>query len=330
MAPPVSGKSILVTGGCGFIGSHLVERLSQENSVTVVDDLSSGRAAFIRPFVERGNVEMVRCSTASPRMAGRLAGKRFDAAFHLAANPDVRRGVVEPAADTKANILSTIGLLEYARKAGIPELLFASTSTVYGEPAVMPTPEDYGPLLPLSPYGAAKLACEGLFSAYAGTFGLRATLFRFANIIGPRGTHGVIYDFIHKLKRDPARLEILGDGTQRKSYLHVSDCIAGMLEGWAAHSARKDRVEVFNLGSEDDLPVERIADLVIGAMGLKGVNKVLTGGVDGGRGWKGDVKVMRLSVKKLRAAGWRPELGSEGAVKRAAAELVREMAGPGG
>jgi UDP-glucose 4-epimerase len=248
--------------------------------------------------------------------------KGASAIFHLAANPDVRASADNGYLHIQQNVLATFTVLEAMRFQGVKEIVFTSTSTVYGEARRIPTPEDYGPLLPISVYAATKLAGEALVSSYVGTFGMRATVFRFANVIGPRGTHGVIFDFIHKLRKNPKDLEILGDGKQRKSYVYVSDCIEAMMLG---RSKGKSPLEVYNIGTEQGTDVISIADLVSESMGLSGVRYRTTGGVDGGRGWKGDVKVMGLDISRIKALGWSPKHTSDDAVRKTAQALVREI-----
>jgi UDP-glucose 4-epimerase len=182
---------------------------------------------------------------------------------------------------------------------------------VYGEAAKVPTPEDYAPLKPISIYGASKLAGEALITAYAYTYGFKAVIYRIANVVGPRSRHGVVYDFVQKLKKNRNELEILGDGTQKKSYLYVSDCIEAMLLGIAKSS---QQVEIYNIGSEDQIDVKTIANIVVEEMGLKDVKFVFTGGV-GGRGWLGDVKNMQLDINKIKKLGWKPKLNSEQAIR---------------
>ena len=250
---------------------------------------------------------------------GALSG--CDEVYHLAANPEVRASRASPEDHFRQNVEATYRLLEAVRRIGGVELfVFASSSTVYGDAGVVPTPEGYGPLKPISHYGASKLAAEALVSAYASMYGFRAVIFRLANIVGPRSNHGVIYDFVNKLRADPGKLEVLGDGSQSKSYLHVDDCVRGMVLGAEKAS---ERVEVFNLGSDDRVGVMEIAGIVIEEMGTEGCEVRLTGGVDGGRGWAGDVKVMQLDSSRLRSLGWRPGLNSVEAVRETARALVR-------
>jgi UDP-glucose 4-epimerase len=247
--------------------------------------------------------------------------------FHLAANPEVRVGEVDPSVHFRENLLVTFNVLEAMGKSSAAKLIvFFSSSTVYGEPAVFPTCEDYGPLLPISVYGASKLGCEALICAYCYTFGVRGLVFRLANIVGGRSSHGVIIDFVRKLRENPRELEILGDGSQSKSYLHVKDCVDAVFHALKHFLDKKGALEVYNVGSLDKVDVKRIAEIVSEEMGLQNVEFKLTGGVDGGRGWKGDVKTMLLSADKLSNLGWKPSLNSEEAVRLSCRELLRSMA----
>ena len=312
----------LVTGGAGFIGSHLVDRLMELGwSVRVLDDLSAGSLNNLKRWLDHDNFEFIKgdmrdCKTIKEAVEG------VEAVLHLAANPEVRIGSQSPELLYETNVLITYNLLEAIRDSDVRFIVFTSSSTVYGEADVIPTPEDYAPLEPISVYGGAKLAAEALISGYAHTFGFRALIFRLANIIGERSNHGVIYDFINKLRRNPRELEILGDGTQRKSYLHVSDTVEGMLRIFEHFRESGKTVDFYNLGNDDWITVKEIAEIVSEEMKLK-PRFVFTGGVDGGRGWKGDVKFMRLSVEKAKATGWRPRLNSYEAVRRTVKSLLR-------
>jgi len=312
---------VLVTGGAGFIGSHLVDFLIDGGrEVCVIDDLSAGSLDNLRRWESDPRLSFVKGDLLDPEaVIGALGG--CDVVHHLAANPEVRASRASPEDHFKQNVEATYRLLEAVRRVGGVELfVFASSSTVYGEADMVPTPEDYGPLKPISHYGASKLAAEALVSAYASMYGFRAVIFRLANIVGPRSGHGVVYDFVEKLRADQGKLEVLGDGSQSKSYLYVDDCVRGMVMG--AEEAR-DRVEVFNLGSDDRVSVMEIAGIVIEEMGVEGCEVRLTGGVDGGRGWAGDVKVMQLDSSRLRSLGWRPALSGLEAVRETARALVR-------
>jgi len=316
---------VLVTGGAGFIGSHLVDRLMKLGcGVTVLDNLSQGSLKNVEQWLENKRFKFLKGDLKEPDDA--MGGvKGVDLVFHLAANPEVRVGETDPIVHFRENLVATFNLLEAMRKSeSAKTLVFASTSTVYGEAEVLPTPEDYGPSVPISTYGASKLGCEALAFSYAHTFGLRVLALRFANVVGSRATHNVLFDFVKKLEADPKRLEILGDGTQKKSYLYIEDCIDAILCATDAFLRSEEKIEMYNVGSFDQLRVDRIAKIVVEEMGLKGVKFVFTSGVEGGRGWLGDVKYMHLSVDKLMKLGWKPKYDSEGAVRLAVRELLKE------
>ena len=313
---------VLVTGGAGFIGSHLVDRLMElGHEVRVLDDLSAGTLDNLRRWVDHERFEFIKGDMRDPKIVEE-AVKDVEVVFHLAANPEVRIGSQSPELLYETNVLITYNLLNAMRGSNVEYLVFTSSSTVYGDADVIPTPEDYGPLEPISVYGGAKLAAEALISGYAHTFEFRALIFRLANIIGERSNHGVIYDFINKLRKNPEELEILGDGTQRKSYLHVSDTVEGMLHIFEHFKKSNKRVDFYNLGNDDWITVKEIAEIVSEEMGLR-PRFVFTGGVDGGRGWKGDVKFMRLSIEKAKTTGWKPRLNSYDAVRRTVRELLK-------
>ena len=316
---------ILVTGGAGFVGSHLVDALlARRDEVTVVDNLSSGKLRNLNQAVQNHNLSFVKADVKNPSEWGKLLNE-VDLVFHFAANPEVRAGETNPKVHFDENLVATFQLLEAMRTGeGSKKIVFASTSTVYGEPSILPTPEDYGPLLPISTYGASKLGCEAIISSYAHTFGFRGLVLRLGNIVGSRGQHGVIIDLIKKLRANNKFLEVLGDGTQNKSYVHISDCVEATLFATQSFLTSKDRIEVYNLSSRDQVSVGRIAEIVIEEMGLHDVAVRFTGGTDGGRGWLGDVKIMHLSIERLEKIGWSPKSNSEHAVELAAQELLRE------
>ncbi len=320
-------KKVLVTGGAGFIGSHLVDTLlDRGDDVIVLDNLKSGKMENLRQAEQRESFHFVEADLKHfPNITEVLHGVSI--VYHLAANPEVRVGTVDPSVHFEENLLATFRLLEGMRASQESKtIVFGSTSTVYGEATQLPTPENYGPLLPISTYGASKLGCESLISSYAYTHGMRGLILRLGNCVGSRSRHGILWDFIQKLRTNPNELEILGDGTQTKSYVHITDCLKAIFLSGESFLRSDKRVEVYNLSSPDQVSVKRIAEIVVEALGLRDVKMKVTGGVDGGRGWFGDVKVMQLSVTKLMKLGWQPKFNSEGAIQAAASELVTEHA----
>lgn len=313
--------TVLVTGGAGFIGSHLVDSLlEQGKAVRVFDNMSAGNELYLERWAGNERFNFIKGDLTKPSEVKYIL-EGCDTIYHLAANPEVRSWLASPDDQFKQNVEATFNLLEDIRKNGdIKLLVFTSTSTVYGEATKIPTPETYAPLKPISNYGASKLAAEAMICSYASMYGFQSVIYRMANIVGPRSGHGVIYDFTEKLRKDPLKLEVLGDGTQSKSYLYVEDCIEGMIYG--AETTNED-VEILNIGSEDRVTVLEIARIVIEEMGLEGAEIELTGGVDGGRGWKGDVKLMQLDMQRLKTLGWTPKRSSAEAVRETARNLVQ-------
>jgi len=315
----------LVTGGAGFIGSHLVDRLmSIGYSVTVVDNLSSGCLENVKGWIGDSRFKFVRGDL---KKRGKWIGefKGVDVVFHYAANPEVRVSVTDPRIHFEENLQATFNVLEACRNFKIPYFVFASTSTVYGDAERIPTPEDYTPLKPVSVYGAVKLSCETFIQTYSRLYGLKSLILRYANVVGARSKHGVLVDFVEKLRSNPKRLEILGDGLQRKSYLHVEEAVDATLKALDYTFNSDGFEEVFNVGSEDWITVREVADIVVEAMGLKNVEYVYKPATSDGRGWLGDVKLMLLDVNKLkRATGWRPRLNSREAMKLAIKDYRKE------
>jgi len=304
-----------VTGGAGFIGSHLVDKLIEKgHTVTVFDDLSSGKTEFIKHHLEDDNFNFAKADLIDVKKVSKEI-KGHDVVFHIAANPDVRMGAQKPDI-AKKDILATYNLLDAMRENEIKKIVFSSSSTIYGETPPFPLPENYGPLLPISVYGAAKLAAEGLISSFCHTFDMQGWIYRFANVVGIRGTHGVIVDFINKLRKNSHELEILGDGKQRKPYLYVTECVDGILFGFERSN---EEVNFFNLGCDSATEVTRIGELVVDEMNLRDVKFKYTGGK---RGWKGDVPQFQFDIEKIKKLGWEASLSSDDAVRKAVRDLL--------
>ncbi len=305
------------------MGSHLVDRLLGENivdEIVVLDNLSSGSIENIRQWLGDRRMSFVKADLKEWNSWVK-AFQDANIVFHLAANPEVRVSTVEPRVHFDDNVLVTFNVLEACRKYDVELIVFASSSTVYGDAMRIPTPEDH-PTTPISIYGASKLCCEILISTYSRLYGIKGLVLRYANIIGPRSNHGVIIDFIRKLKANPHVLEILGDGTQRKSYLHVYDAIDATLHLTNYILRTGVDYDVFNVGNEDWISVIEIADIVVEEMGLKDVKYVFKPGTPDGRGWPGDVKFMLLDISKLKSTGWRPRWGSRDAVRLTVRQIL--------
>jgi UDP-glucose 4-epimerase len=310
----------LVTGGAGFIGSHLVDFLIENGkNVRVLDNLASGSMENLKRWTNDPRLEVFKADLLDPKGVAK-AVKGCDEVYHLAANPEVNAKNASPEDHFRQNIEATYNLLEAMSASGDQKFIaFTSSSTIYGEAEQIPTKESYGPLVPISLYGASKLSCEALLTSYASMYGFRAIIYRLANVVGPRSNHGVIYDFVHKLKKNPEELEVLGDGSQSKSYLYVDDCVKGIVKG----IERGNVVDIYNIGTSLQTNVLEIAETVKEVMGLRDARITLTGGVDGGRGWKGDVKVMQLDLTELISTGWAPKYTSEEAVRLTAEAVVK-------
>jgi len=306
-----------VTGGAGFIGSFVVDRLAKRNAVTVYDNLSTGREEFISPHFGEPYFRLVKADLLDFGTLFREM-KDHESVWHIAANPDIRKGTASTRVDLEQNTLATYNALESARRCDVKSFVFSSTSTVYGRAKIVPTPEDAGPCLPISLYGASKLACEGLVSAYAELYGIKSWIFRFANIVGHRSTHGIIFDMVEKLNKDRRTLEVLGDGKQRKSYLLVEECVDAMVFGFK-HA--NDKLNYFNLGAADQIAVKRIIDIIVEEAKLKDTRIRYTGGESG---WKGDVPRFLLDVKKMAKLGWKAKHTSEEAIREATRIVIAE------
>ncbi|MHB1440409.1 MAG: NAD-dependent epimerase/dehydratase family protein [Cuniculiplasma sp.] len=316
----ISDEKILITGGAGFIGSNMANLLSGSNSVTVLDDFSGGTLKNLVERSDKNDLKIMRGDIRNRDFFQKLDDD-YDLVVHLAANSDVRAGSEDTETDMQINVIGTHNVLEFMRKKDIKQILFSSSSTVYGEADIIPTPENYGPELPISLYGASKLANEGYLWSYYHYYGIRPLIFRFANVVGRNSTHGVIHDFVLKLQKNHQELEILGDGSQEKSYIHVDDCINAMLHVYE----NSEKGDIINLGNDQRTSVTTIAKMLCQEMGLKDVKFKYTGGVEG-RGWKGDVKVAQLSTEKIRKYGYVNRLNSDESVRLAVKEIYGQMA----
>ncbi len=305
-------KKILVTGGAGFIGSHIGDALFKKgNEVVVADDLSAGNVEnlALADADNKTRYKFVKGNIMNAPLVKTLA-RGCDAVFHFAAQPDVRKSTAQVFADFDVNVRGTLNVLEAARENHVRFFVFASSAgTVYGENPVFPTPETHR-FDPISHYGATKAACEMYLCSYSALFDMQCVSLRFGNIFGPRSNHGVIWDFFHKLKKNPRSLEILGDGLQKKSYLYIDDCVSACI--LAAEKAKK-KFEPFNVSSGESVVVKKIARWVADAMDLKNVKFTFTGGK---RGWMGDVVRMRADVSKLKKLGWRDKISMKEGVAR--------------
>jgi UDP-glucose 4-epimerase len=309
----------LVVGGAGFIGSHLVERLVQRAQVTVLDDLSSGRREWLEPAIASGRCQLeVGSVFDSELLSSAMRGKI--AVFHLSANPEARRGLEQPMLDLEQGTLATHAVLDAMRRAGVKGLVLPSSGTVYGMARAACREADLG-ALPISLYGASKLASEALVSAHVECFGITAWIFRLGNVIGPRATHGAAFDFLSRLKQEPHELKVLGDGNQSKPYIYVSDCVDAMLFGFE-HAA--DPLNVFNVAPEGASTVRSLAERCVACSPSPGASIVYSGGQ---RGWRGDIPHSRLDSSALAGLGYSLPRSSDEAVQLGVSELAREIFG---
>ncbi len=303
---------ILVTGGAGFIGSHLIDALlAEDHEIVCVDDLSLGRDSNISHLKGNPKFQFVKLDiTEQDEFNKVIKAAAPDAVFHLAANSDIQKGAKYLDVDLTRTFMTTFCTLTAMKENGIKNLVFASTSAVYGELDKL-LHEDIGPLFPISFYGAAKLSSEAYISAFVENFGMKAWIFRFPNVVGERATHGAMYDFIQKLEKNPNELEILGDGTQKKPYVYVKDLVAGILFGWKNSS---DKINYFNLGVNSATTVSDIARIVTEEMHLDNVTFKYTGG---NRGWVGDVPKFDYDTSKINKLGWKALRTSDEAMRLA-------------
>ena len=305
---------IFVTGAAGFIGSSLVDRLLAEGASAVGwDNFSTGQREFVGGALKHPAYRLVEGDNLDlPALTAAMAG--CDTVFHLAANADVRFGTDHPDRDLKQNTVATFNVLEAMRANGVKRIAFSSTGSTYGEAAVIPTPEDAPFPVQTSLYGASKVAGESMISAYAEGFGFEAYIFRFVSILGERYTHGHIFDFYQQLLEHPGWLKVLGDGSQRKSYLYVQDCVDAILHVTRNHTAREapHRCQIYNLGTSEYVQVNDSVRHICGALGLKPELRY-TGG---DRGWIGDNPFILLETRKILATGWKPKLTIEQGIIR--------------
>lgn len=307
-----------VVGGAGFIGSHLSRHLLADEPdarVTIYDNFSSGREWHLGDNLSSPRVTIVRGDVKDlPKLKDAMVG--HDHVYHFASNPDIAKAITQPDIDFWEGTYLTQNVVEAMRQAGVSKLTYASGSGVYGDTGTTPVFEDFSPMLPISTYGASKLAGEALIGAYCYMFGLNAVAFRFANVVGPHQTHGVTYDFVRRLLMDPTQLPILGDGQQSKSYVHVDDVVAG-LRFIAARGIKG--FSYYNIATQDYVTVKQIADMCCECLGLSHVKYTFSGGT---RGWKGDVPVVRFDTSKMRSLGWSNKLTAAEALKDSILSMI--------
>ena len=316
----INFNSALITGGAGFIGSYIAEKLIESGiKVKVLDNLITGKKENLENCWNKKNFEFFQ------QDLGNLENNDFldnvDIVFHFAADPEVRTGYDKPENSFNENIVNTFNLLQKIKHSKVKKFMFASSSSVYGNANVLPTPENYSPLLPISHYGASKLACEALISSFCHNYDIDGMIIRPANVIGARGRHGLIWDLIHKLKNDQTKLEILGNGKQAKSFIHISDTIEGIFH---IINNRKEKIEIFNIGSEDSIEIMDVAKIVCKNMNLENIMIQTEENEKDGIGWKGDIKKAHLDIKKLKSLGWNTNLSSIKSADLTSQEIIKE------
>jgi UDP-glucose 4-epimerase len=315
--------SFFIVGGAGFIGSHFIDRLLASDltrRVTIYDNFSSGQAWHYEDHVRDRRLKVVAGDVHDFVLLRQSMGGHHTV-IHLASNPDIARAVTEPDIDFREGTELTKLVVEAMRQSGAMQILYASGSGVYGELGTVEAKEDHGPLVPVSTYGASKLAGEALIAAYAYMFDMRGCVFRFGNVVGRRQTHGVGFDFVRRLRKEPNQLRILGDGSQSKSYVHVGDVVSAVL---LAGQRSTRPFEAFNVATGDYITVKEIADLACECVGFSpgAVRYEYTGG---DRGWKGDVPVIRLGIDKIKGLGWRPTRTSAQALREAMQSMLTDL-----
>lgn len=310
---------MLVTGGAGFIGSHVVDWLIRNgHQVTVFDNLSLGRHEFLRDSQATGRLAFHSVDVRDREQVRQLFPNNVNTVFHLAANSDISKGASDPDCDFEHTIVGTFNVLEAMREKNCKQIVFLSGSGVYGNQANTLLRENQGPFLPISLYGASKLSAEALISAFAFMFDMRASILRLANVVGPRLTHSVVYDFVHRLQKDPRHLRILGNGEQRRSYLSVHDIVKAIE---VVTRQAQSPVSVFNVAGSDTISVNMVADIICEEMGVAGVQYEFSGGPVG---WNGDVPAVTMDSSLIRALGWKESVGAAEAVRLATRALIAE------
>jgi UDP-glucose 4-epimerase len=331
-----ANQRFFIVGGAGFIGSHFTDHLLGAGgaaAVTLYDNFTSGREWHFAPHAKDARLRVVRGEvedTEALVAAMHADGAGHDVVIHLASNPDIARAAREPSIDFTQGTVLTASVVEAMRRTRARRILYASGSGVYGDLGTLEAAEDHGPVLPVSTYGASKLAGEGLISSYAYMFGLSGCVFRFGNVVGPRQTHGVGFDFARRLLDaqrssergdSPIVLKILGDGKQSKSYVHVSDIVRAVI---AAHEGTKKDFEAYNVATGDYITVTEIAELAVECVGLA-PGRVRFEYTGGDRGWKGDVPIVRLATRRIRELGWQNEMSSREALRRSMLDMIPDM-----
>ncbi|MFL5870022.1 MAG: NAD-dependent epimerase/dehydratase family protein [Solirubrobacterales bacterium] len=320
----MSRSRTIIVGGAGFIGSHFVDALladEQTERVTVYDNFSSGREWHLAEHAGDERLAVVRgdandLESLSDAMAG------HDLVIHLASNPDIAAAMTNPAIDFDDGTLITHHVVEAMRRTGVPTIAYASGSGVYGDLGEVEASEDHGPLVPVSTYGASKLAGEALISAYAHMFDSRGLAFRFGNVVGRRQTHGVGFDFVRRLRSDPSRLEVMGDGTQSKSYILVTDVVAAVLR--AVDEGGPGPFRAYNVATGDYITVREIVALALDVLGLDPADVEISYGPTN-RGWKGDVPIVRLNTDRIRGLRWSPSAGSAAALRQSMEAMLADL-----
>ncbi|HET9217022.1 MAG TPA: NAD-dependent epimerase/dehydratase family protein [Terriglobia bacterium] len=317
-----SARYFLV-GGAGFIGSHFTDRLLSDphvERVTVFDNFTSGRTWHYGQHLENSRFSVVRGDVKDIDLLT-SAMRYHDVVIHLASNPDIARAAIEPDIDFREGTLLSNNVVEAMRRSGASTILYASGSGVYGDLGEKEAHEDYGPLLPISTYGASKLAGEGLISSYSYMFDLRGHVFRFGNVVGPRQTHGVGFDFLRQLLKNPLKLRILGDGTQSKSYIHVRDVVDAVL---LTARRSEERFSVHNVATGDYITVTEIAHLAVECAGVDS-SRVEFEYTGGSRGWKGDIPIVRLNTARICSLGWNCSVGSREALRQSMLSMLADL-----